>query len=752
MFYLKHEEQVRFVDGLLAHSQEWQWLIAIIEAKAEWKPINSWKMFVSEMGQIQSIYEYFIKILGVCDTEWQWAREEPRQLWLIARFYLGIVTAKEFIAAITDPGCKLFFFCVWVTKLENIDNESNYLLDIRLLYLRNSYEIIRCNTMRLAEDELLEYAATHFEKDMGVPLDCLRDNIEQREYVCDGKFLLKYKDEILDYNCFDNKALPMDACTTWQEEGLLDLLKLSFLNRKIIPLFSGTRGFVPDITAWTKENLISIKEYFQNDMSDFLVESVLYVLFQAQPSLNVKLMHCKLLTQAMETEGDGLNITNSSSYEILSYLHKDGQMKDCNGKPEYIAFIKQIQREIDPVVIIKYSEAGFPLEKKQKRIAEDFLINKYKVIDGIDDIYRVHDYLRDEYTTKQITTEYLTRVDGKFTELISKRNDLIVASMFCQYMLFLFQVNKNSGNADRRYVQTAMLKLQQLWQESIYEKQCGNLHEFSHETKMKRGIIEKFTEQSLSNPIVFAHNCIPCTEEKIMDIMISASEYPLQLLCSRISLDPIFPKKDDGVRFERHDIDKLLLEYVDRLKEKKGYKLLNVLDSENYVVSIHAQYKIYTKAAISMFNKENELYARVKKETVEVKLENYRKIITLGHLTQLFPVLEIRIRELVKLFGIFPFKKNEEEFMQYNDPSSLLRELLKQIYEEQQSFENVPDLLYVYNVMYNSNSFNVRNECVHGRDYLKGNSLRFAFRATLMAIDMVNFRIKTIRDNVSDIL
>lgn len=48
-------------------------------------------------------------------------------------------------------------------------------------------------------------------------------------------------------------------------------------------------------------------------------------------------------------------------------------------------------------------------------------------------------------------------------------------------------------------------------------------------------------------------------------------------------------------------------------------------------------------------------------------------------------------------------------------------------------------------------SYNIRNECVHGRDYLEGNSLHFAFRATLMAIAMVNFRIKTIQDNVSDI-
>lgn len=46
----------------------------------------------------------------------------------------------------------------------------------------------------------------------------------------------------------------------------------------------------------------------------------------------------------------------------------------------------------------------------------------------------------------------------------------------------------------------------------------------------------------------------------------------------------------------------------------------------------------------------------------------------------------------------------------------------------------------------------MRNECIHGRDYLSGGSLKFAFRATLFAIHMVNFRIRTIKDNVSDII
>ena len=90
--------------------------------------------------------------------------------------------------------------------------------------------------------------------------------------------------------------------------------------------------------------------------------------------------------------------------------------------------------------------------------------------------------------------------------------------------------------------------------------------------------------------------------------------------------------------------------------------------------------------------------------------------------------------------------------MQCNDPSSLLRELLLQIYNEQKSFENVSDIMFVYNSMYNSNFLNIRNECIHGRDYLSGGKLRYAFRVTLLCIYMVMFRIDTIEEKVSDLI
>lgn len=126
MFYLDHEERVKFVDGVLAHSQEWQWLIDIIGEKAEFKDIDYWGDFVNERIQLQTIYEYFVKILSFCDREWEWPQVQIQQLWLIAQFYLDMISMEECVQDITDISCTLFLFCVWITKLENVDNETDY--------------------------------------------------------------------------------------------------------------------------------------------------------------------------------------------------------------------------------------------------------------------------------------------------------------------------------------------------------------------------------------------------------------------------------------------------------------------------------------------------------------------------------------------------------------------------------------------------------------------------------------------------
>ena len=87
------------------------------------------------------------------------------------------------------------------------------------------------------------------------------------------------------------------------------------------------------------------------------------------------------------------------------------------------------------------------------------------------------------------------------------------------------------------------------------------------------------------------------------------------------------------------------------------------------------------------------------------------------------------------------------EFMNYRDPSSILREIISEVFSLTDSFENIPDLLFVYHFMYNSNSLNIRNECVHGRDFLSSGRLILAFKIAMLSIIMIEYRIKIIKEN-----
>lgn len=118
-------------------------------------------------------------------------------------------------------------------------------------------------------------------------------------------------------------------------------------------------------------------------------------------------------------------------------------------------------------------------------------------------------------------------------------------------------------------------------------------------------------------------------------------------------------------------------------------------------------------------------------------------------ITQLFPALEINIRKLGSMLGVVPFKESIKDFAKFKDSSSVLREIILDVKNELGSFENIPDLLFVYNCMYNGNSINVRNDCMHGREYLTGGQLRFAFRITLISLYMIIYRINSIIHNLN---
>ena len=295
-----------------------------------------------------------------------------------------------------------------------------------------------------AEKKLIGYTHTISVSGLGTPLKNLQDNLNQVEYTCNVDFLLRHEKEILSYNAFSYQHINEKDCQTWQEVFLLDMLRVSFEKKSIQPMFSGASGSVPDISMWNKEILNVLKKYFNHVIANFILDSIAYMAFSIEPAKEVKMLHCNLLMKAIESGEGSYKIFSSSSYRILSYLHQDKLMRDCNKEKDYIKFLRIIQEWKEPSQIMNIKEDGYPISKEQRTIVTEFLTNKFKEIDNVYTINDLLGYLEDEIKTKQISTEYLQRVSEKFKKYTEENTSVIVSSVYYAYMIFLIKITKNN--------------------------------------------------------------------------------------------------------------------------------------------------------------------------------------------------------------------------------------------------------------------------------------------------------------------
>lgn len=544
------------------------------------------------------------------------------------------------------------------------------------------------------------------------------------------------------YNAFRFDSIRTNLGATWQEDTIFMLLSRDLREADSDGKVLGT----------DKKNIIRIKDDIDNKDVKFIVETILFYSFGDIPSDECILAHCEMIRREIINKTDLFNLSISSSCKFIEKLFEKKLTGDWRKDTRFVEMLKAFQVYMTPNDIRRIQQMHIPLSKVQIGVYKKFCESKYKDIEEIKELHGIRDYFEDKDVITGIDKTYFEMLSVKFDELAeNSERDIILAVSFYYYMIFLIRVKKENMYIDNQRIQSEMLRIKKLWSTNYYEDVVKSMQVISSQQRISAQKCNEFSKRIMINPILFSNLTMSYDQNKILKEMMKAAENPLIMLVSNIEISEVFPREGAKVNYKRHDIDAKFLEIISEIVENKGYKLLNKMLPEKFVAYIYQNCKIELQLNITLFNEEEKMYNLIKAKA-PIELLEYDKKISLAMITQLFPVLEMQIRKLVSYLGIFPYKIDEEEFMQCNDPSSLLRELLLQIYNEQKSFENVSDIMFVYNSMYNSNFLNIRNECIHGRDYLAGGKLRYAFRVTLLCIYMVMFRIDTIEEKVSDLI
>lgn len=744
--YIEHEIKVKYADAILAQWQDWNWFIEYIESNFDLDDVKSWKEFETKNNILSDILSKFIRIAEIKDIKINIKNNILQEQYFLAKYYINKLPFDEINSLIKSNYSKIYLFFLWIAKLENNDNQTDYILDRGIYQYKNYWQLINFSSILSNKEELKAYAETIDVLGFEDIKSIIFDNIEQKYYEAKSDFITKYVSCFMNPDAFSHQLIK-HSNLTWQESFLLDMLKVSIRDREIIPLTQFGENSNPDIKRWTKCIINDLKKYFNNDLSIiFILETISYILYKEPPSKKVILIHCELLTNVIKNLKKNQDIF-CSSFEIISYLFIDNLVKICEGEEQLKKLMFAIHSLTEPTLLGILKEYKIPINTLQKNVLSNFYKAECAKIGSINNIHDFDNYLNNTVILKFITKNDFNNICVKFYHFISNSEEcLFLGSLFYKFMIFLLNSRKYCSDIGKREVNSQLIKVQKTWQMNYYPKILDNLQEQSFTTTFTKEQSSKINKLILLSPVDFVNNNIPANNDYICSCMEYVSKYPMQAFVTNISIDETFPVVEQQEKMfvkGKSEIDFLIKETIIKILKNKGYKLLNSLTPEYFVSCIHKEWLMAIHQAAAIFNREKEVYNNISKNAT-IKLIEFNNELYLAHLTQLFPVLEIKIRELGILIGIYPFKEKTDEFWKYKDPSGILIEILSGVYNEIQDFGIVGDILMVYNFMYNSNSLNIRNECIHGRKYISDNSMQFAFKVTLLAISIIMQRIELI--------
>ena len=732
--YLEHEIRVKVLEQLLDSKTDFTWFAEYLANSFDLVDITTWSEFEFLRNRL---FDSFLLILRIVKQHASIIAEDLviQDLVSIALFYYGVNTLEETKDILNTSFGSIFLLSIWITKLFNADNKRTDIINNSFLMLKNAWKLYSIDSLVDNKNSIVDYSNSIDAEGFEPVRNTLISNIDKIAFSSSNTFIDEIKHRI-NYNSFSFQTINIDGVRTWEEQFLIDMFNVSFRNLVLNPMMTTSTGCVPDITLWTNERLEHMESFFHDDLITFIIDSIRFYLFDLDPTLKTVNTHCTLLLEAFDNEPNE-NVLLSSSFDfILRILNHKISGKYV--KEDSYGFVMKKLHSITEISSIEYLDRKkFPISIDQKKILEDYFNGELNSISSISNIPELVHYCENQNYTKYMTDDLLEELNEKFLELIIDfPKDQMIPSVFYYYLVFLMIVRTENAKINKLAVEQTLIELQTIWQEEYYELAKAQLQELTVSQTISKVEIETINDEIYRNPIAVASGIVMSKDKDLCGALELISKMPLRYLFSTIRLNNYYPELENGIDYEKHDINVFLRELIERIVEENRYRFLNNVDLDKYVVGILDRYKDNLNFIISFLDEER-LYNDISRRHDLIPYSSSPKV---AHVVQLFPLIETIIGHYAKFFGIFPFKLNSDNFMSHKDPSSILREMIKTLYKETNSFEVMPDLIFVYNFLYNSSSLNIRNECIHARDYQSAQGLHFALRVSLLAIKMLDYR------------
>ncbi|ANE22539.1 hypothetical protein AAY81_04715 [Denitrobacterium detoxificans] len=749
--YYEHEVEVRFTEGMLQSSRDWQWFVDYTEKNFE-PPIEleSFNDFNRAYLSIRPAFVHFARIVDSIG-DFRPSFETP---WLNSVYDCVLIRsgAKSPEEAIGRNG---FFDALCIasvgTYLINCVSETRYPFNPQLLYHSNLHQLFDFSPLGNDKQHVIKLAYSIDLPEFENAAKTLESNLEGESISINEQYVKTVLDTYFDEDFLSFKSVIGKTFQTWQEALLCDSFRTSFTEGTIEPMIrlrNGTES--PDTTAWTEKVLSMAKDAFVDKRAICIIEVLEYSTQGKAPSeasqnllVDLFLGHAERCVKANKP----IRKLTCTAMKVLQRLCESRQLAD-GPKGKYFKGLSTLLSGISDYDDICFMKAnGFPCTNRQKEI---FLVKTKSITkDSLAAVTCTHDLIavfKDSRCAKNCDSSDAERSLELFIEYAQKV-DVETAELFYWAMMFYIDVLDNP-QIDNKWTKETLISLRRIWREICYAPVVANMQVFSHEGSIPVAEIEKFNRAFLESPHGIARSMFLQSDEAILKNLESMAEHAFINLFDKTTISEYYPEHIH-IAYEQkaHPIDWMIASEVMRIYNANSYRFLNAM-KEREVIDEFYECLSQTILACTSLIKIRPAY-----NWVSENAPKYYELLsfpeshpTLGHLTQLFPILENAIREIGEFFAIVPFRAAKDSYTYLKDVVSVLASLIGEVREITGTIQGCNEFLFVYHVMYSPNGFNVRNDCVHGRCYQDSSGVAKAFRLTVICTYMMLKRLRDLEE------
>ena len=745
--YYEHEIKVKFTEGLINKSSDWQWLVECTEERfSAPKKISSVNEF---LGAFSLIHDPYVILASVVDSTGDF-KPSISSAWLKKLYDCVLLRSGVIEPDNYDEHAGLFALLgviSYATRLFNKLTGKNNLIDTRPIFYSNLHQLFDFTALAVEWPTLKCLAKRVNLSEIELVTETLRSNFEGIDRPINGDKVKKLMDDNFDADFLSFKAVDRGLFQTWQEALLCDAFRSSYQNRKLVPAISlGDGEDSADNSPWSECMVQQAKSSFEDDRAICLLETIEFAKWNRIPSACSQSILVDLAvnntTQTIET-AKTVSCIQCTALDLVIKLKNDSALIK-EAQRFYIQSMNKLLKDRTDYDDLRYmSEHSFPMTKEQKCLLKTkcqtfFSESLTKVGSAHDLVMLFKEPLSATHCSQQDVAHALD-LFIRYTESI----DSETAELFYSAMVFMLDVLSNP-DVKNDWTKKVIITLRHAWQDKYYRQVVAGMNCFEQDFSVRDSDVKTINEQFLESPHSLAQSLIRLSDDSISSILEEMSEHALLYVFSKISVSEFYP---DHVHVKISDddrsIDKMIADEVERVYKERSYRLINVLDKEAILDGFFEKLKVSIQLICSMIDIEpvyNEI-VKFAPEQYEL-LPNPGSRPALGHLTQLFPVLENTIRNIGEFFSIVPFRAKKNSFNKLREVSGILADLIGSVRKLTGTIQGCGEFIFVYFVMYSSNGYNVRNDCIHGRQYQGCADVAFAFRLTAICTYMMLKRLR----------